>query len=172
MTHIEDYLHLNRKALDELPPAERIAVLADLAQRANKWLADARSEEIDRLRSELGGDQAVAEALGISRQTLADLGDGPAVQLGNGAWARPRLLKRGCELLLNYLPPSSQPRDVFQALEILSRRGRPDPKQLQAAAHRLARSARLSPTLGNEMPQDEMRVLVRALTHAAEISSQ
>lgn len=168
---IDDYLTLNHVALDKLSDVDRVHVLGDLAQRAGKWLAHARADEIDNLRIAYGGDKAVADALGVDRKAIADIGDGPVIAHA-GQSIRPALLRRGLELLIEYAPAGTNARDLMQALEILKKPGRPSGNLLLAAARRIVRGApRDLGRMRHEMPHEEYRTYARAIAHASDLTT-
>lgn len=165
---ISEYVHINWEKLRALPARERIEILGELARSAGKIAADARAEEIDNLRVELGSDAAVAKYLGIERQALQGIGDGPAVKIRDGVFARPLLIRRTAEIMLNYHHVTASTRYLMDALEILNRRGRPNPRLIEAAAQRLWRAAS-SYRHYEDMSPEERRTLRRGLAHAAEV---
>lgn len=169
---IDDYLTLNRAALDRLTDVERVHVLSDLAKRAGTWLAHARADAIDELRIAYGSDKAVAAALGVDRVAIATVGDGPMVIAAGGLRIRPALLRRGADLLLEYPAPGTDTRQLMEAMGALKRPGRPSGNLLTAAARRLARAVpRDLGQLRDQMSYEEYRTLSRALAHASDVAA-
>lgn len=158
--NISDYLTLSER-LNDLPPAERFVLLGRLSQQAGPWLRDQRANLVDDLRNQLGGDAAVAEHLGVSRTTLADLGDGPATPAG----IRPQLLKRVAALVDQYGSEAAvthpQMRQVHQ---VLAKRGVRSETELRGVAARLVAAG--SHIDMGAMSEDEQQTWRRGIAHA------
>lgn len=166
MINVDEYLILDRRALDALPVEDRFTVLAELAERAGPWIRDQRTVLVDELRAALGSEQEVAQLLDVSRQRLADMGDGPVVLGG----VRPALLRRGAELILQSLsgPSPTYTQAATTALELLGHRGRPSYERLVAAARRIKQAS--AGVRVDELADAERATLRRAVAHAAELA--
>lgn len=167
------YVRFDWDRLNALDDRTRIAVLGELARTAGTIAADARANEIDNLRKRFGNDAEVARHLGIERQSLQGIGDGPAVRIQDEVFARPLLLRRTAEIILErqlYSSYGSAQRDLMSALGILQRRGRHNPQLLVAAARRLKRAWNPQPGSDEELPPELRRTLRRGLAHCAELA--
>lgn len=158
-----DYLRLD-PSIDQLPPAERFALLGALSQLAGPWLREQRARLVDELRAELGGDTEVAEHLGVSRTTLADLGDGP---VGPGG-IRPQLLKRMAALIDQYgsAAAATHPQ-MRQVHQVLAKRGVRSETELRGVATRLVAAGRNIDVTA--MSGDERDLWRRGIAHAADV---
>lgn len=161
--NISDYLHLDPR-INQLPPAERFALLGQLSQQAGPWLRDHRANLVDDLRNQLGGDTAVAEHLGVSRTTLADLGDGPVGPAG----IRPQLLKRVAALIDQYGSEAATTHpQMRQAHQVLAKRGVRSETELRGVATRLVAAGRNIDLVA--MSEDEQQTWRRGIAHATDI---
>ena len=160
---INDYLRLDPR-IDDLPPAERYALLGELSQQAGPWLREQRGRLVDELRDRLGGDTTVAEYLGVSRTALADLGDGPVGPAG----IRPRLLKRAADLIARYGQDAaaSHPQ-MRQVHQVLAKRGVRSEAELRGVATRLVAAGRNIDV--EAMSEDEQSLWRRSIVHATDV---
>ena len=158
--NISDYPRLDPR-INQLPPAERFRLLGQLSQQAGPWLRDQRANLVDDLRNQMSGDAEVAEHLGVSRTTLADLGDGPATPAG----IRPQLLKRVADLINQYGPAAAATHpQMRQVHQVLAKRGVRSETELRGVATRLVAAGRNIDLVA--MSEDEQQTWRRGIAHA------
>lgn len=162
-----DLLSIDWGRLQELPPADRFRALGDLAETAGAWIADQRATIVEELRAGGYSDADIATRFGVTRAVLAGLGDGPVASLG----ARPRLLLRTAQILLEHASTPSRVEYLTKAIALLSKKGRPGRDDLAAAARRIAICDDVMDAR-HRMDQVELATVGRGLSNAAEVAQR
>lgn len=162
---IDEVLSIDWERLAGLDEAARFRLLGDLAETAGSWIRDQRATIVEGLRAETGSDEAVARRLGVTRKALAYIGDGPIV-----AGARPQLLRRTAEILVEHATGQVAWGYANKALQELTKGGRPSESGLAMAAKRIEMASRNLNTEG--LGAAELAVVRRGTGHAAEVASK